>query len=132
MTGVEEIPRRGFAGKEQAIVDRARQQRPLMRLTRPGGGIGAVCLDTTPDDIVEWLRARSIEILPATFKETMALGCNVVTLGQDRVLSTLGARNLNAKMRAAGFTVYDPDMTMYTWAGGGVHCMCQPLRREAG
>ena len=61
----------------------------------------------------------------------MALGCNVVALGRDRVLSTLGAPDLNAKIRATGFTVYDPDMTMYTWAGGGVHCMCQPLRREA-
>ena len=78
----------------------------------------AVCLDTTPEDIVEWLRAKGIEIVPATFKETMALGCNVVALGRDRVLSTLGATDLNAKMRAAGFTVYDPDMTMYTWGRG--------------
>jgi N-dimethylarginine dimethylaminohydrolase len=61
----------------------------------------------------------------------MALGCNVVALGNDRVLSTAGAKELNGKMRAAGFRVYDPDMTMFTWAGGGVHCMCQPLRREA-
>lgn len=91
----------------------------------------AVCLDTTPDDIVAWLKEKKIEIIPATFKETMALGCNVVALGGDKVLSTLGASDLNAKMRAAGFEVYDPDMTMFTWAGGGVHCMCQPLRREA-
>lgn len=91
----------------------------------------AVCLDTTEEDVVAWLEAKRIEIIPATFKETLALGCNVVALGNDRVLSTLGAKDLNAKMRAAGFTVYDPDMTMYTWAGGGVHCMCQPLRREA-
>jgi N-dimethylarginine dimethylaminohydrolase len=91
----------------------------------------AVCIDTTPDDIVNWLKQKKIEIIPATFKETMALGCNVVALGNDRVLSTLGAADLNAKMRATGFTVYDPDMTMFTWAGGGVHCMCQPLRREA-
>jgi N-dimethylarginine dimethylaminohydrolase len=61
----------------------------------------------------------------------MALGCNVVALGNDRVLSTAGAKDLNAKLRAAGFKVYDPDMTMFTWAGGGVHCMCQPLNREA-
>lgn len=91
----------------------------------------AMCINTTPDDIVDWLKQKKIEIIPATFKETMALGCNVVALGNDRVLSTLGAADLNAKMRAAGFTVYDPDMTMFTWAGGGVHCMCQPLRREA-
>lgn len=91
----------------------------------------AVCLETTEPEIVDWLKARGVEIIPAGFRETMALGCNVVALGRDRVLSTLGAKDLNAKMRAAGFTVYDPDMTMFTWAGGGVHCMCQPLNREA-
>ena len=91
----------------------------------------AVCLETTDEDIVSWMRGLHIDIIPAGFKETMALGCNVVPLGKDRVLSTLGATDLNARMRAAGFTVYDPDMTMFTRAGGGVHCMCQPLRREA-
>lgn len=91
----------------------------------------AVCLETTGDDIVAWLREKGIEIIPATFEETMALGCNVVALGDDRVLSTLAARDLNAKMRAAGFRVYDPDMTQFTRAGGGVHCMCQPLRRDS-
>ena len=33
-------------------------------------------------------------------------------------------------MRALGLEVYDPDMSQYQLAGGGVHCMCQPLRRE--
>ncbi len=91
----------------------------------------AVCIETTGEDIVDWLKSKKIEIIPASFKETMSLGCNVVALGNDRVLSTLGAGDLNAKMRANGFAVYDPDMTMFTWAGGGVHCMCQPLNRDA-
>ena len=91
----------------------------------------AVCLETTEDDVIAWLKSKKIEIIPASFKETMALGCNVVTLGNDRVLSTTAAKDLNSKMRAAGFTVYDPDMTMFLQAGGGVHCMCQPLNREA-
>jgi N-dimethylarginine dimethylaminohydrolase len=91
----------------------------------------AVCLDTTEDDVIEWLKLRGIEIIPVSFRETMALGCNVVALGRDRILSTAGAKGLNAKLKAAGFTVYDPEMTMFTWAGMGVHCMAQPLRREA-
>ncbi|MCB1575631.1 MAG: hypothetical protein KDI80_16785, partial [Xanthomonadales bacterium] len=81
--------------------------------------------------IIAWLKSKKIEIIPASFKETMALGCNVVALGGDRVLSTTAAMQLNADMRAAGFTVYDPDMSMFLQAGGGVHCMCQPLNREA-
>ena len=26
--------------------------------------------------------------------------------------------------------VYDPDVSLFTHGGGGVHCMCQPLRRD--
>ena len=33
-------------------------------------------------------------------------------------------------LRAAGLTVYDPDVTMFTLGGGGVHCMAQALRRD--
>ena len=94
--------------------------------------LAAVCLDTTEPEIVDWLRAKGIEIVPASFKETMVLGCNVVALGNDRVLSTAAATDLNARMRAHGLEVYDPDMTMFTRAGGGVHCMAQPLRRDPG
>ena len=94
--------------------------------------LAAVCLDTTEPGIVQWLEAKGIEIVPASFQETMALGCNVVALGDDRVLSTAAATGLNARLRALGFAVYDPDMTMFTWAGGGVHCMAQPLRRDPG
>lgn len=94
--------------------------------------LAAVCLDTTEPEIVDWLTAKGIEIVPASFKETMVLGCNVVALGNDRVLSTAAATELNARMRAHGLAVYDPDMTMFTRAGGGVHCMAQPLRRDPG
>ncbi len=90
----------------------------------------AVCLDTTAPDIVRWLEQRGIEIVPVGFRETMALGCNVVALGNDRVLSTTAAPELNDKLRALGLTVYDPDMSQFQLAGGGVHCMCQPLRRD--
>ena len=90
----------------------------------------AVCLDTTPDDVVEWLKRKGIEIVPVSFKDTMALGCNVVSLGDDRILSTAESKGLNAKLKALGFKVYDPDISMFTAAGGGIHCMAQPLRRD--
>ena len=89
-----------------------------------------VCLDTTPDDVLEWLRSKNIEMIPVSFRDTMNLACNVVALGNDRVVSTAAAQNLNEKLRAMGFEVFDPDMTMFTDAGGGVHCMAQPLKRD--
>lgn len=90
----------------------------------------AVCLDTTDPEIVDWLKSRNIEIVPVSFRETMGLGCNVVALGDDRILSTAAAPELNARLRALGMTVYDPEMSQFQLAGGGVHCMCQPLRRD--
>jgi N-dimethylarginine dimethylaminohydrolase len=46
------------------------------------------------------------------------------------VLSVASSKDLNAKLRALGFTVYDPDMSQFLLAGGGVHCMSQQLRRD--
>ena len=91
----------------------------------------AVCLDTTDPEIVDWLKARNIEIVPVSFRDTINLGCNVMSLGNDRVLSPASSKDLNERLRAMGFTVYDPDASMFLHAGGGIHCMAQPLRRDA-
>ncbi|MFP6744556.1 MAG: arginine deiminase family protein [Alphaproteobacteria bacterium] len=95
-----------------------------------GHKLAAVCLDTTEDWIINWLKAKNIEIIPVNYRDTMELGCNVVALGNDKVLSTAASKDLNARLRAQGFEVYDPDVTMFTRGGGGVHCMAQPLRRD--
>jgi len=92
--------------------------------------LAAVCLDTTDPEIVDWLKAKKIEIVPVGYRETMELGCNVMSLGNDRVLSTAKNSDLNARLRAQGFTVYDPQVDIFTRGGGGVHCMAQALRRD--
>jgi N-dimethylarginine dimethylaminohydrolase len=95
-----------------------------------GPKLAAVCIDAIEPELVDWLRSRRIEIVPVAFRETMALGCNVMALGNDRVLSMAQSAGLNERLRALGFTVYDPDMSQFTLAGGGVHCLAQPLRRD--
>ncbi len=92
--------------------------------------LAAVCLETTEDGIVDWLEGKGIEIVPVSFRDTMKLGCNVISLGGDRVISTAESTDLNARLRAQGFEVYDPDVTMFTLGGGGVHCMGMPLHRS--
>ena len=80
------------------------------------------CVDALEDWLVALLRGRGFEFVE--------VGVNLVSLGNDRVLSMRGAADLNAKMRALGFEVFDPDMSMFTLGGGGVHCLCQALYRE--
>lgn len=95
-----------------------------------GEKLAAVCVDAIEPEIVDWLRAKRIEIVPVGFRDTMGLGCNVMSLGNDRVLSMAQSGELNERLRALGFTVYDPDMSQFQLAGGGVHCLAQPLRRD--
>jgi len=92
--------------------------------------LAAVCLDSTDPDVISWLRAKDIEIVSVPFQDTISLGCNVVSLGNDRILLPEHSQVLKEKARALGLQVYDPDMSMITPGGGGVHCMCQSLRRD--
>lgn len=95
-------------------------------------GLAAVCVETTDPAVVSWLESKRIEIVPVGFRETVGLGCNVVALGAERVLSSAFAAELNANLRTLGLEVYDPDMSQFQLAGGGVHCLCQPLARAPG
>jgi N-dimethylarginine dimethylaminohydrolase len=92
--------------------------------------LAAVCLETTDPEVVNWFQQKKIEIIPVSFEDTMVLGCNVMALGKDKVISTATSKDLNARLRARGFDVYDPDMSMFTLGGGGVHCMAMHLRRD--
>jgi N-dimethylarginine dimethylaminohydrolase len=90
----------------------------------------AVAEDAHQPWFIDLLKARGYEILPVSYRDAMALGCNLVSLSQDHVLSTKGNVTLNEQMRARGITVYDPDLSLYTLGGGGPHCLCQALQRD--
>ncbi len=92
--------------------------------------LAVACTDAMEPWLVETIRGWGIEIVDVEYREAKNLGVNLVALGNGKVLSMAGAKDLNARMRALGFEVYDPDMSMFTLGGGGVHCLCQALCRE--
>jgi arginine deiminase len=65
-----------------------------------------------------------------TYRDAMRLGCNILSLGQGRVVSSRGSTTLNAALRAEGLTVLAPDLSLFTAGGGGPHCLTCPLLRE--
>ena len=92
--------------------------------------LAVACVDAMEPWLVDTVRGWGIEIVEVDYREARNLGVNLVALGYGKVLSMAGATDLNAKMRSLGFEVYDPDMSMFTLGGGGVHCLCQALHRE--
>ena len=92
--------------------------------------LAAVCVDAAPGGLVTWLRAKGFEILEVSVADAFALGVNAMSLGDDRVISTVASVRLNEEMRARGLEALDPDLSMFTAGGGGAHCLAQALQRE--
>ncbi len=88
------------------------------------------CTDAMEDWLVDLLKDRGFRFVEVGYREARDLGVNLVALGNDKVLSMKGSTGLNDRMRALGFEVFDPDMSMFTLGGGGVHCLSQALCRE--
>jgi arginine deiminase len=94
-------------------------------------GLAVCCSDVLGDEFVAWLGARGISILAATYPEVMAMSCNLLALGKQRVISPRHSRRINAELRDRRITVFDPPLDMFALGGGSVHCMTMPLKRAA-
>ena len=90
----------------------------------------AVCLDCTDPELVDWLKAKGHEIIDVPFRQTMELGCNLMSLGKDRVIVPIASTTLSENLKARGFDVTCVDTAEISKTGGGVHCMAQALRRD--
>lgn len=92
--------------------------------------IAAVCVDAVEAHLIDWLNARRFEIVEVPYRSLVNLEINVVALGGGRVLVPKSSRLLAERCRAHGLEIIDPDISMFTSGGGGVHCMCQALSRD--
>jgi N-dimethylarginine dimethylaminohydrolase len=90
----------------------------------------AACTEALSAGFVAWLRERGFELIVVSVEDAFKLGANVISLGDERVLSVAGADSLNGAMRARGLTVNELDLSMFTLGGGGAHCLVQALRRR--
>jgi N-dimethylarginine dimethylaminohydrolase len=89
----------------------------------------AVCVDCTEPGIVDWLKAKGHDIIDVPFPDTMALGCNMMSLGDNKVIVPTSSTVLIENLRARGFDVAAVETAEISKTGGGIHCMAQALRR---
>jgi N-dimethylarginine dimethylaminohydrolase len=93
--------------------------------------LAIACIDVLGDAFETFLANRQIKTLRATYPEVMAMSCNLLSLGADRVISPAHSTRLNTLLRAEGVEVLDPALDEFARGGGSVHCMTMPLNREA-
>ncbi len=92
--------------------------------------LAVACLDVLDDDLVAWLKARQIRLIPVSYKDAMQLACNLLALGDGKVIAAEHATGMNAALKAEGVEVIELPLDLLTRGGGGAHCMTMPLKRE--
>jgi N-dimethylarginine dimethylaminohydrolase len=76
------------------------------------------------------LAEKNIEVIDVSYSQAMQLGCNVMSLGNERVLLPSQNTDLIDACSANGLKVFAPDVSAITIVGGGIHCMSLALRRD--
>lgn len=92
--------------------------------------VAVVAVDQVPPRLLELLAERRVKVVPVAKAEAEALGCNLIALGHDRVISTADNTRVNDRLRALGFEVLAIEYSAFTTEGGSVHCSTMPLLRD--
>jgi N-dimethylarginine dimethylaminohydrolase len=81
-------------------------------------------------ETVELLQARGFRLIEIEYSERDTLACNVLALGQKRLLAIEENRKTNARLRDAGFDVRTfPGSEICINGSGGPTCLTRPLLR---
>jgi len=81
-------------------------------------------------ETVELLRSRGFKFVEIDYSERDTLACNVLSLGEKRLLAIEENRKTNDKMRSAGFDVRTfPGSEICINGSGGPTCLTRPLLR---
>lgn len=81
-------------------------------------------------ETVELLRAREFKFIDIDDSERDTLACNVLALGENRLLAIEENRKTNERMRQAGFDVRTfPGSELCINGSGGPTCLTRPLLR---
>lgn len=92
--------------------------------------LAVACTEALGEDFGDWLTAHGIDWIEATYAEVMAMSCNLLSLGANRVLSPQHSVRINGELARRQVEVFDPPLEMFSLGGGSIHCMTMPLRRE--
>jgi arginine deiminase len=93
--------------------------------------LAVACIDVLGEEFGAFLASRQIRCLRASYGEVMEMSCNLLALGDGRVISPAHSKRINAALRAEGVVVLDPQLDEFARGGGSVHCMTMPLSRAA-
>lgn len=98
-------------------------------LTMVSDECAVACTEFLEEDLLRRLGALGIGIIPASRDEVPSLGANLLSLGDNRLVTPADNVRLNAILAASGFDLILVELDQFTRCGGGAHCLSMPLAR---
>jgi len=87
------------------------------------------CTAVLSDTFLALLDRTGIELIDVSYEESQRLGCNILALGDRRILSSSDNARVNAVLRQRGFRVETVNVSQFAQCGGGIHCLTMPINR---
>ena len=94
--------------------------------------LAMACTDVLDDVFLAQVEELGIELMPVGYKEARLLGCNLLSLGDKRVVTAGTCSRIDAELSCRGYRSIAVDLSEFIMCGGGVHCLTMPLKRAAG
>lgn len=94
--------------------------------------LAMACTDVLEEQLLARFDDLGIDLMPVGYKEARRLGCNLVALGDRRVLTSGTCSRIDAELAVRGYRAIALDLSEFTMCGGGAHCLTMPLKRAAG
>ena len=91
--------------------------------------LALACVDVLHDDLLRALEAEGIELIAVNYKEARQLGCNLLALGNRRVIASASNRRVASELGRRGVHVDMVDVSQFERCGGGIHCLTMPIAR---
>lgn len=101
------------------------------QLTMVDEGCAVACVEALHPAFVEQLTWLGLDLVPVSREEVQRLGANIVSLGDERVLSSADNGRLNVELARRGYRVVAVEVDEFTRCGGGIHCLTLPLARAS-
>jgi len=94
--------------------------------------LAMACMDVLEEALLTKLAAFGVDLVPVSYKEARRLGCNLLALGDKRVVTAGTCSRVDAELACRGYRAISVDLSEFAMCGGGVHCLTMPLKRAAG
>lgn len=95
-----------------------------------GEKTAVICEEALPNNVINTLTNKGFELINVTKEDVFLHKCNLLSLGDQTIISHHQAEDVNTQLEQLGFRVISLDLKEVLKSGGGPRCMSFPLLRE--